>query len=52
MLSTKEVAELLSKETGENISTETVANWRKRKIFGVPFFEADEKKNGAWLQQG
>ena len=36
LLSTKEAAKLI------NVSPNTLTQWRVRKLFGVPFFTADE----------
>lgn len=30
------------------VSTSTLKNWRNRKLFGVPFFTADEKHGDTW----
>jgi|GEM_PF-1654777 len=42
LISTNETAEILG------ISSKTVASWRERKLFGCPFFPADEKIGGTW----
>ena len=42
LISTKEAAAILG------VSPETVKKWRERKLFGVPFFPADEKHGGTW----
>ena len=43
LISTADAAQILG------VAPRTVASWRERKLFGVPFFPADEKKNGAWF---
>ena len=42
LLSTVEAAKILG------VSPKTLVNWRKRKLFDVPFFTADEKIGGVW----
>ena len=42
LMSTSEAAKFLG------VSTSTLENWRSRKLFGVPFFTADELHGGTW----
>lgn len=42
LISTKQVADMLG------VSAKTVASWRTRKLFGVPFFTADVKRGDTW----
>lgn len=42
LISTKEAAKIL------NVSTSALRKWRERKLFGVPFFPADEQHGGSW----
>ena len=42
LLSTKEAAKLI------NVSPNTLTQWRVRKLFGVPFFTADEMHGDTW----
>ena len=42
LINTKEAAAIL------NVSPETVKKWRERKLFGVPFFTADEMHGDTW----
>lgn len=42
LVSTRDAAKILG------VSPKTLVNWRKRKLFGVPFFTADEKRGGVW----
>ena len=42
LINTKEAAAILG------ISPKTLEKWRERKIFGVPFFTADERHGNTW----
>ena len=45
LISTKEAAKLI------NVSPATLEKWRNRKLFGVPFFAADENHGGTWYYE-
>lgn len=45
LITTKEAAQILG------VAPRTIASWRERKLFGVPFFTADAMKNGAWFYE-
>ena len=45
LISTKEAAKKL------NVSHKTLEKWRERKLFGVPFFAADEMRGGTWYYE-
>ena len=42
LINTKEAAKILG------VSPKTLEKWRERKLFGVPFFPADEMHGGTW----
>ena len=45
LISTKEAAKLIG------VSPATLEKWRNRKLFGVPFFAADENHGGTWYYE-
>lgn len=45
LISTKEAAKIL------NVSTSALKRWRERKLFGIPFFAADEMRGGTWYYE-
>ena len=45
LISTKEAAKIIG------VSPATLEKWRNRKLFGVPFFAADENHGGTWYYE-